>query len=228
LQALERRVLASVGVAAGAAVAIAKSANSGALGSAAGWLSAGTTKLVVALIAAIAVGGGAVVAWHATGKRLQGHPDVAMPTRVAAAFLSEPTLRPDPPAQTQAPKLVLEEPSPGMAATLAAPVAKKREKPRAAAIEAGRGDTDEEVSLLERANRALAKSPALAVTLADEHARRFPASGMDQEREVIAITALVNLGRTLDAQKRAMRFSRAHPSSVYQGRIDKALAARPQ
>jgi hypothetical protein len=115
-----------------------------------------------------------------------------------------------------------------MVASPAVPVAKKREKPKAAAMEAVRGNADQEVSLLERANRALAKSPALALGLADEHARRFPASGMDQEREVIAITALDNLGKTEAAQKRAVRFSRAHPSSVYQGRIDKALAARPQ
>jgi len=227
LRALERRVLAGLGVAAGAVVVVAKGAESHVLGSATGWLAAGTTKLVVALVATVAVGGGAVVAWQATGKRSHGHPAVAMPTQVAA-ISSEPRLQPELPAMPVASAPVSQVPLSNPVAAAGAPVARKHESLKTAASKTAQGAADEEFSLLERANRALAKSPALALSLAGELARRFPACVMDQEREVITITALVDLGKTDAAQKRAVRFSRAHPSSVYQGRIDKALTARPQ
>ncbi|HEY5285408.1 MAG TPA: hypothetical protein VIM14_21620, partial [Polyangia bacterium] len=132
LQALERRVLA--GVAAGAAVVVAKNANSSALGSAAGWLSAGTTKLVVALVAAIAVGGGAVVAWHSTGRTSHTYLVAALPTHVPVVS-SEPRLRPEPPAKVEAPASAPQVLSPAPTAVVGFPVAKKREKPRTGPIE---------------------------------------------------------------------------------------------
>jgi len=226
LRVLERSVLAGLGAAAATAMVITKTAESHAAGAATGWLSAGATKLVLALVATAAVGGGTVVAWHAAGKRSHGHPAIATPLRVSASP-SEGKLRPDLPTPTETPAPASEIPSAAPAPLPAAAAFKKHEAPRVGSSKASRGDEDEEVALLERANRALAKSPALALTLAEEHARRFPASGMDQEREVIAITALVDLGQRSEAQKRAGRFSRAHAGSVYQARIDKALAPRP-
>jgi len=46
---------------------------------------------------------------------------------------------------------------------------------------------------------------------------------MDQEREVIAVTALVDLGRVPDARLRAERFAREHAGSAYVGRIQRIL-----
>jgi outer membrane protein assembly factor BamD (BamD/ComL family) len=80
------------------------------------------------------------------------------------------------------------------------------------------------MSLLERAQRSLATSPGTALALADEHAARFPGSALSQEREVIAISALVAVGRREDAQRRADRFRAAHPGSAYLRRIDVLLA----
>jgi hypothetical protein len=226
LQALERSVLAGLGTATGAAVLIAKAAESHAAEATTGWLSAGATKLVLALVATAAVGG-AVAIWHAAGKRAHGNPAIASSARISTPS-AEDTLRPELPTPNETAEPASEMPS--LAPTPAPAVAafRKHETPRIGSNKALRGgDEDEEFSLLERANRALAKSPALALSLADEHAKRFPASGMDQEREVIAITALVNLGQRSEAQKRAGRFSHAHAGSVYQGRIDKALTPQP-
>jgi hypothetical protein len=86
---------------------------------------------------------------------------------------------------------------------------------------------DEEVALLERANRALARSPSHALSLANEHATRFPGSAMDQERELIAISALVALGRTSEARERVDRFVRENPGSVYQRQMQKAIESPP-
>jgi hypothetical protein len=229
LQTLERSVFAGLGMAMGAAVIIGSAVESHAIGAATGWLSAGTTKLVLALVATATFGGGAVMAWHAAGKRSHAHP--ALPALVTPAPVStsssEENLRQDLPPPSETPKPASEMPSPALAPAPAVAVFRKHETPKVGLRKTLRRGENEEFSLLERANRALAKSPALALSLTDEHAQRFPKSEMGQEREVIAITALVDLGQRSEAQKRAGRFSREHAGSVYQGRIDKALTPRP-
>ena len=78
---------------------------------------------------------------------------------------------------------------------------------------------DVEVKLLERAQDALRSRPEEALTLADDHARRFPRGMLVQEREVIAIEALVKLGRKADAKARATRFTTRFPGSSHTRRI---------
>jgi hypothetical protein len=80
-------------------------------------------------------------------------------------------------------------------------------------------DEGEELRLLARAQHVLAADPAQALALAAEHERRFPVSAMDQERDVIAVTALLGLGRSTEARRRADRFAREHPGSAYSARI---------
>ncbi|MBX3225215.1 MAG: hypothetical protein KF795_32160, partial [Labilithrix sp.] len=91
---------------------------------------------------------------------------------------------------------------------------------------AGREDTgpEAEVRLLERAQDALRSRPAEALALADDHARRFPQGMLAQEREVIAIEALVKTGRTSDARARAARFKARFPGSSHTRRIDALVA----
>jgi len=86
LQALERRVLAGLGATALAttAVTIAKTAGAQGTGAAAGWLSAGSAKLVVALLATVSVGGGSVAVWQAVNAKASRRAAVAQPARVSA------------------------------------------------------------------------------------------------------------------------------------------------
>jgi hypothetical protein len=49
---------------------------------------------------------------------------------------------------------------------------------------------------------------------------------MSQEREMIAITALVRLGRQEEAYARAERFRRNYPKSAYLRQIDKVSPPR--
>ena len=231
LQALERRVLVGLGATAAtaAAVTISKTAGSQAVGSAVGWLSSGSAKLIVTLVATVTAGGGSVAVWHATGHRAPSRAAVASPTHPSPG-VSGP--RPEVPAILPSPAPVVTSESrarwarPAQEPAISPPPStgtfRKIEVSRAG--ESVRETPDEELSLLARANRALVKSPALALTLADEHTRRFPESGMDQERELIAITALIDLGQIREAQRRAAEFTRIHPGSLYQSRIDKALA----
>jgi hypothetical protein len=80
-----------------------------------------------------------------------------------------------------------------------------------------------EDDLLARAKQALSSSPATTLALAEEHARRFPRGALIQEREVIAIQALLALGRRSEAQARGNAFLRAYPTSIYRTKIDQLL-----
>jgi hypothetical protein len=77
-----------------------------------------------------------------------------------------------------------------------------------------------EVALLDAARSALATDPRRALTLTQEHARRFPHGALSQEREVIAIDALSKLGQTDAAKARGSDFERRYPGSAHQPKID--------
>jgi hypothetical protein len=76
------------------------------------------------------------------------------------------------------------------------------------------------VKLLQRAQDALAADPAQALSICGDHARAFPQGLLAQEREVIAVDALMRLGRTDEATARAVRFEGAYPSSTHLRRIE--------
>jgi len=84
------------------------------------------------------------------------------------------------------------------------------------------GDRDE-LALLAAAQRALAGAPGVALSLVHEHEARFAQGALAQEREVVAIDALLGLGRRTEALDRAARFHRQFPESVHGRRIDVLL-----
>lgn len=87
------------------------------------------------------------------------------------------------------------------------------------------GISESEAQLLQRAHDALQSGPARALELTREHAARFPSGVLAQEREVVAIEALVQLGRADEARTRAASFIQAYPGSAHRRRIE-ALVAR--
>jgi hypothetical protein len=80
-------------------------------------------------------------------------------------------------------------------------------------------DGEEEVRLLNEAHDALRTDPSRALSLANQHAQRAPRGTLAQEREVIAIEALVKLGRSAEAKQRAARFEAAYPNSAQLRRV---------
>jgi hypothetical protein len=82
----------------------------------------------------------------------------------------------------------------------------------------------EELGLLARAQSALSSDPKTALLLAGEHEARFGHGALSQEREVVAIDALLRLGRRSEASARAMRFSQQFPGSVHARRIEILLS----
>lgn len=76
-----------------------------------------------------------------------------------------------------------------------------------------------ELALLERARRVMAKDPRRALQLTQEHRRHYLSGQLAEERELLAIEALVKLGDTAQAQRRARAFERTHPNSVHIRRL---------
>lgn len=85
-------------------------------------------------------------------------------------------------------------------------------------------DLATERSLLERARSALARGDATAALLATaQHEREFPDGKLVEEREVLAVEALVKAGRTSEAAERGARFRKAYPRSLLLPTLDRAL-----
>lgn len=87
-------------------------------------------------------------------------------------------------------------------------------------------DESLEVDLVSRAQKSVKSTPAEALRLCDEHARRFPRGSLSQERESLAIEALFLLGRRDEAKARAARFKQAYPASGHLRKLE-ALGVLP-
>ncbi len=101
------------------------------------------------------------------------------------------------------------------------------EGPKTTARSAGAtpdGSLAAEQVLLDAARVALGRHDAAeALRAADRHQRRFPSGKLAEEREAIAIQALILLERPDDARARADRFRRTFPGSALQPAIDEGL-----
>lgn len=80
-----------------------------------------------------------------------------------------------------------------------------------------------EAALLRSARQALATSPDRTLSLTDEHQRRYPNGLLSQEREALAIQALIELGRLAEASSRAEAFDLDYRDSPHRIRIRAAL-----
>jgi len=89
-------------------------------------------------------------------------------------------------------------------------------------------DLAAEQALIDTTRSALSRGRAAdALRAADEHARQVPRGRLAEERETMAIQALLLLGRRADAQARGERFHKAYPGSLYRNAVD-ALLATPE
>ncbi len=87
----------------------------------------------------------------------------------------------------------------------------------------GSATAPSEIELLRDARLALRQAPARALAVAEEHAHLYPHGKLTQERELIAISALVALGRRTAALSRVAAFERAFPASPYRKQIGDLL-----
>jgi len=83
-----------------------------------------------------------------------------------------------------------------------------------------------ELELLKLARSTVAADPAQAYALTERCRAQYPSGDLAQEREYIAISALVRLGRTSEASSRAALFRMHYPSSAYLPRLSRLLGDR--
>ncbi|OJH39488.1 hypothetical protein [Cystobacter ferrugineus] len=140
---------------------------------------------------------------------------VAAPTPPAPEPAREEAAPPEPAPPEPEPR-----PEPARPRGAAAPTPRV---PRARAPEAP--PLDEELALLEGAYQALQRGVAAeALAEAERHAVRFPSGALAQEREVLAIDALVRMGRRTEAEARAEAFRARYPTSTHWVRIQGLLS----
>lgn len=129
-------------------------------------------------------------------------------------------------ANAKAPVSVV-QPSLRVASTTAAtenrPASPRRVAPEASAKARAVLDPRAELAILNVAQDALAQAPRRALTLAEDHAEKFPEGVFAQEREVIAIGALLKLQRSHDANSRGRAFLAAFPTSTHAPRVQQML-----
>lgn len=165
----------------------------------------GAVKLGLAALALIAAGGGALLL-----SARQPSPPSAPITAVSVAAPVAPPLVAPPAPEPSAPVLV--QPAPAVSVAPSKATLPSKPQPPAQLSEA---------ELLEQARSAAKSDPARALSRANEHAARFPHGVLVQEREVLAIQALRQLGRTAEADKRAAAFAKAFPGSAFQRKLQR-------
>ncbi|WP_438035967.1 hypothetical protein [Sorangium sp. So ce204] len=104
------------------------------------------------------------------------------------------------------------------------PSALHREAPRSprpaapapeATAAADRDDLVRESNLVDASRASLAQDPEAALAALERHQAEFPKGRLAEEREFIAIRALVRLGRADEARARAAAFFALYPSSSF-------------
>lgn len=156
---------------------------------------------------------------------------VAAPT-AASADAPSPTLPNDLKAPNDATAPVRPSGAVSEAARSAAHAPAAPSRPAVASVSEGRAgaplgvDTataPSEIELLRDARFALRQSPARALELTDQHVRLYPQGKLTQERELLAISALVALGRRTAALSRGASFERLFPASPYRKQVGDLL-----
>jgi hypothetical protein len=90
---------------------------------------------------------------------------------------------------------------------------------RSAPVAQGSADPGAELALLRRAKADARSAPAHALELVAEHESRFPNGVLVEEREVIAIEALLASGQRAASEARAARFFARFPNSAHARRV---------
>ena len=172
-----------------------------------------TTRLAATAGMAVVVSLLALVGWSAwsgPGPRSDGAPPSSpAPPRVPVAARAQIPLEAP---TTEPPSLEAPPPPPE-------PAAQRRPRPRPDAVEA-----PSEIELLSRARAELAAHPRVTLRLCADHEALHPDGVLREEREVLAIDALLATGAHPQAEARAARFAREFPRSVHQRHVTQALA----
>jgi len=172
---------------------------------AAGWLFVKSAAAALGVV----LGGGAIAV--STGIIQLSPPVEVARARTVSAAPSRPIA---PPRKEAAPPALMAAPPPSVNPTPSLP---------AAPIASGAGTLSLEAALLERARGAMRSEPSLSLSIAAEHAQRFPRGQLASERALIQIEALHRLGRDAEASKLARSVLAGPSAGLYRERVQRLL-----
>ena len=188
---------------------------------AASWLfvkSAGAALGVVLGTGAIAVATG-VVEWTPRPAPSAVTAPHAAP-RAPALRVEAPTPREDVVEAPPAPEVPQPEIPPSQVAPRLNPAPPL---PQISAAPSASGSLSAEAALLEQARRDMRAAPAIALSVAAEHAQRFPQGQLTSERTLIQIEALHRLNRDVEARGLARGLLGGSGSGLYAERVHQLL-----
>ena len=173
---------------------------------------------------ALAIAGGIWLIGGATGAALYG---ALHRQEVRVVYVDRPVLADSMTAPSNAISSAMSAPAPVSGAAASSPAdtgATKRTVP--SAVVQG-SDLARERALLDLARAAGSQGePARVFELTERHRAQFARGKLAEEREALAIRALLSLGRTSEARTRAEAFHLAYPNSLLAPAIDSALSAQ--
>jgi hypothetical protein len=89
-------------------------------------------------------------------------------------------------------------------------------------------DLSREREILDIAKTALGRGDAsAALARTEDHARTYPRGALAEEREALAVQALVAAGRAAEAKSRAARFAKVFPKSVLLPAVRASIGEEP-
>lgn len=221
LAALAARVGVATGVAVVAGGGAATSGGTGAGGAAASGAGVATGVVAKVVVGGLLVGLIGVAGWVFGGAEAPVEREVEAPVVEAPAVevpVVEVPLAEAPTVEAPAVAVpVVKVPVAAKPPEAAVAPAVRTSEPAAEAPPAV--DLNAELDLVREAQRALKGDPAASLAACETHVARFPEGSMAQEREVLAIQALVALGRTEEARSRGDAFAVRWPGSAHLRRI---------
>ncbi len=178
----------------------------------------GAGKIATLLAVAALVGAGGYGAWR------HGHPSDPGTQNIAPAIIAQPEPAPAPqtPEPIPAPRLPLDT-TPPAATGMAAP-SKPREAARTRPVETPAPEPVaqppqkaklSESEIVEFARKSITSDPRNALSLVQEHHRRFAGGPLSEEADFIEIEALKRLGRFEEARALDDRFRKRYPTSIH-------------
>lgn len=222
---------AGVGAGAGAASSGSAGTSASAMGSATAVASTkvAATSLAVKALVALAVATGVVAGGYALSRGSAEHTAPSPPSESPALGASTPSVAGDA-AGVLAPDDAPREQDAALDPLPGPPTPSERSSGRAGKAPANPSaplvEAPPEVPLVRAAQDALVQRRyGDALRDAERHRVAHPRGALAQEREVIAIEALVGLGRRDEAQRRADRFRSEHPTSPHVRRIETVLGS---
>jgi hypothetical protein len=172
---------------------------------------------------ALTIAGGLVLSWRALHPTLSDAATESAPTAQAERPRAESvtTYESSPVKQSEGSAAISVNQLPSVAPAVTTVSSATSARP----LTENKGDqaSSTELDIIQRAQTALTSDPSRALAITNEHARAYASGEFVQEREVIAVEALVKMGEREEASRRALALAHRFPNTPYATRLEKAV-----